>query len=312
MPRLPADAIRPASRLGGRRYRLIGVVLSLMVLLTAGSVTFAVYKLTQPSGSHNSAAVSPRALAAEAVARRAAAAWVATQVSRAAVVSCDPAMCQALEADQIPSGDLIQLGPAAQYPLGAAVVVVTAAVRSQFGSSLASGYAPDVLASFGSGVARIDVRAMSAKGAAAYAAALKADVTARKAAAPSLLHISARISYSAKARAQLAAGQVDTRLMIAIAELASLQPVVVEAFGDSGPGASPGIPLRSADLAETNGMTPEKNSAYIHSVVTLLSQETGSYRAAKVALVKTGARTVLRVQFAAPSPLGLLSTSPVP
>jgi hypothetical protein len=300
----------PSAAQGRRRYRMIGMVLSVMVLLTAGSVTFAVYKLTQTPGSPDSGAVSAKTLATEQVARKAAAAWIFDQVSRSAVVSCDPAMCHALEADQVPSGDLIELGPAAQYPLGAALVVVTAAVRGQFGSSLASGYAPDVLASFGSGAARVEVRVMSAKGASAYTAALKADIAARKTFAPSLLHISTRITYTSTARKQLAAGQVDARLMIAIADLASLQPVVVEAFGDSGPGASPGMPLRSADLAETSGMTPTKSSAYIRSVVKLLSQQTGAYRAAKVSLVHTGTRTVLRVEFAAPGPLGLLNGSP--
>jgi hypothetical protein len=287
---------------------MIGVVLSSLVLLTAGSVTFAVYRLTQTPASHDNVAVSAKTLAAEAAARRSAAFWVAEQVSRSAVVSCDPAMCKSLEADQVPAGDLIQLGPTAPYPLGAAVVVVTAAVRKQFGSSLASGYAPAVLATFGSGLAKVDVRAIAPEGAAAYLAALKNDVLARKAAAPTLLHISERIAYSARAGRQLAAGQVDTRLMIAIADLASLRPVTVEAFGDYGPGATPGIPLRSADLSETNGATPTAKSAYVKSVVKLLSSENSPYRAARVALVHTGVHTVLRIEFAAPSPLGLLNS----
>jgi hypothetical protein len=256
-------------------------------------------------------ATGVQTLAAEQAARKAAA-WISGQVSRSAVVSCDPAMCHALEADQVPAADLLQLGPAARDPLGAAVVVLTAPVRAQFGSSLASRYAPAVLASFGSGTARVEIRVTAADGASAYTTALKADIAARKTFAPSLLHIGRRITYTSTARNQLAAGQVDARLMIAIADLASLQPVVVRGFGDSGPGASPGMPLRSADLAETSGMTPTKSSAYIRSVVKLLSQQTGAYRAAKVSLVHTGTRTVLRVEFAAPGPLGLLNGNPVP
>ena len=56
--------------------------------------------------------------------------------------------------------------PGDSDPLGSAVIVATAAVRSLFGSRLTTVYAPTVIASFGSGSARIDVRAYAAGGAA--------------------------------------------------------------------------------------------------------------------------------------------------
>ena len=56
----------------------------------------------------------------------------------------------------------------------------TAAIRNLFGSRLASAYAPTVLASFGSGKTRIDVRVIAHDGAASYLAALKADLQQRK------------------------------------------------------------------------------------------------------------------------------------
>ena len=112
--------------------------------------------------------------------RNLAAAWVAHEVSRDAIVSCDPLMCQALGAHGIPAGDLLVLQPGARDPLGSELVVATAAVRSQFGSRLASVYAPTVLASFGTGDGAIAVRVIAPDGARAYDAALSADVRARK------------------------------------------------------------------------------------------------------------------------------------
>ena len=68
-----------------------------------------------------------------------------------------------------------------------------------------------------------------------------------------------RIIVSATARGQLAHGQADSRLLVVIAGLAARWPVSVAAFGDLAPGASPGVPLRSADLALA-GATASGNS----------------------------------------------------
>ena len=103
---------------------------------------------------------------------------MAREVSRDAIVACDPDMCSALLARRIAPGNLLELRSAAPDPLGSDVVVATAAVRSQFGTRLASVYAPAVLASFGSGRFRIDVRAVAPDGAAAYRAGLASDLTA--------------------------------------------------------------------------------------------------------------------------------------
>ena len=183
------------------------------------------------------------ATATEAKTRKRAAAWVAGQVSRTATVSCDPVMCRALKADRIPDSDLLQLRPGAPAPLRSQVVVATPAIRRQFGNRLESVYAPRVLASFGSGSLRIDIRAIAPHGAAAYESALRADLRARKEFGTALLGIS-RITVSATARRQLSAGQVDARLLFTIQGLAAQSPVYIMAFSDSGPGASAGIPLR--------------------------------------------------------------------
>ena len=94
--------------------------------------------------------------------------WIAGQVAASAIVACDPAMCAALHADGLPATRLLVLGTATADPLGSDVVVATLAVRNQFGTRLQSVYAPVVIASFGTGAGRIDIRAIAPDGTAAY------------------------------------------------------------------------------------------------------------------------------------------------
>ena len=138
--------------------------------------------------------------------------------------------------------------PGRYDPLGSALVVATAAVRAMFGSRLATVYAPQTVASFGTGAARIDVRVIAPDGAAAYRTALAADLRARRAAGLQLL-ADPRVSAPASARSQLAAGSVDERLLMTLAALAGAEPVRIIAFADDGPGSSSGAPLRTAELA---------------------------------------------------------------
>jgi hypothetical protein len=289
-------------------WRVAAALVVALIVFAAGGLTVA---LVRNAGSKNvpanrgAASGSPGLgpVQAAATARQQAATWVAAQVSHSAVVSCDPAMCAALQAKGFPAGDLMTLGPAASDPLGSAVIVATAAIRSEFGSRLTSVYAPTVIASFGSGSAQIDVRAYAAGGAAAYLAALRADELARRSDGRQLLHNS-RVSATPAARQQLATGQVDSRLLIIIATLSGQGPVSIVAFGDSGHGASPGVPLRLAELATP----PRAKSGYLQSVVALLQAQHEPYLANSVTLARlANGQEVVRIEFAAPSPLGLLS-----
>jgi len=288
-------------------WRVAAAVVVAIVVFAAGGLTVALLRNSGPKSAagHRAASGPPGlgAVQAAATARQQTATWVAAQVSHNAVVSCDPAMCAALQAKGFPAGDLMTLGPAASDPLGSAVIVATAAIRSEFGSRLTSVYAPTVMASFGSGSARIDVRVYAAGGAAAYLAALRADEITRRSAGSQLLHNS-RVSAAPAARRQLAAGQVDSRLLITIATLAGQGRVSILAFGDSGHGASPGVPLRLAELASP----PGAKSGYLQSVVTLLRAQRQPYLANSVTLARlANGQEVVRIEFAAPSPLGLLS-----
>jgi hypothetical protein len=278
----------------------------LIVVFAAGALTVALIRHpgsgTAASGSGQAAAGSAPVAAATA-ARQRAASWIVAQVSHSTVVSCDPAMCAALEARGFPSGDLMTIGPSASYPLGSAVIAATAPVRSEFGSRLTTVYAPTVLASFGTGTAQVDIRAYAPDGAAAYLSALKTDQAARSSAGGQLLR-NHRVEVTTAARAPLAAGQVDARLLITIATLAAQGRVSIVAFGDSGPGASPGVPLRAAVLAQP----PGTSSGYLQSVLTFLRAQQAPYLANSISLAQlANGQDIVRIEYAAPSPLGLLS-----
>ena len=231
------------------------------------------------------------------VVRDQAAAWVASQVSAGAIVSCDPAMCAVLVRHGFPAANLLVLGPGAPDPLGSAVVLATSAVRAMFGSRLATVYAPQTVASFGTGQARIDLQAVAPDGVAAYRTELAADVSARRAAGLQLL-ADPRVSGPPAVRADLAAGRVDARLLITLAAMAAAEPLQIQALGGGGPGASPGTPLRTAEIAAP--------AATAQAMLAFVRAQRPPYLPVRSDL----SRGVLTVEFTAPSPLGLLQSPP--
>jgi hypothetical protein len=231
---------------------------------------------------------------------QAAAAWVAAQVSRSAIVSCDPAMCKALRAHGIPAGDLLVLGTSGAGPLESQVIVATAAVRHDLGTRLSSVYAPAVLASFGSGSTRVEVRAIAPDGAAAYLSDLRADLQQRQNAGAALA-VSSRITVTAAARKQMHTGQVAAQLLIMITSLTTQRPLDILAFGDSGPGATADMPLRSVYLADNGG------AAAARAILASLNMQHGVYRPARAEITRFAGRPVLFIEFAAPAPLGLIN-----
>lgn len=299
-PSAPAGAHMPAAR---RRFIATAAIATVLVLLAAGSLGVAVARYITASRVLGES-ISPAEQRAEAAARHRAAAWITQQVSHTAVISCDPLMCAALTADGFPARNVRVLGPTALYPLTSAVVVVTQAVRDLFGSSLSSDYAPAVLATFGSAEASITVRVIAPHGAAAYWRQFGADLKARKAVGLDLIGISA-ITLSATAKQQMLAGQPDARLLLAIAAAASRQPVDILDFGNIGPGSDQTIPLRFADLAESDQAAHMASSAYLRALRANLGA-TGYRPVRMVTVVLPSGYEALRIEFAAPSPLSLL------
>jgi hypothetical protein len=168
-------------------------------------------------------------------------------------------------------------------------------------------YAPVSLAAFGSGAARVEVRFVAPDGAHSYLAELAADVAARKSAGTEMLRNDS-IHATPAASHQLIAGQVDTRLLVTLVTLAHSHPVDIISFGTNQAGASPGVPLRSAEIAGAPGpgSTP---AASVQTLRGFISAQQPPYRPSAIVAVKTASRrTVLRVEYPAPSLLGLLGT----
>jgi hypothetical protein len=235
-----------------------------------------------------------------------AAAWVAGHVGHNILVACDALTCAALAQHGFPAADLTVLQSTAPDPYGTQVVVATASVRSQFGAQLASVFAPEVLASFGTGAGRIDIRVIAPDGPVTFRAALAADVLARKSAGAQLL-TRPTVTATAGARRALVAGDVDPRLLTVLAFVASQQPIAIVSFGGAAPGASRGVPLRVADLASADPAAGKGSAAYEHSLLTLLHSEVDLYAPTDIAMVRlAGGQRAVQITFAAPSPLGLL------
>jgi hypothetical protein len=302
-PRWPAQA----------RWRVLALLVVAAVLFAAGAISIALTSSPAPAGHARGGstqaaagrAPTPAAIAAAAAARTAAARWMAGQVSAAAIVSCDPQMCAQLQAHGIPAAQLLTLGGSNPAPLGSDLIVSTAAVRSEFGARLGSVYAPVVLASFGTGSAQTAVRVVAAEGGAAYLRSLRSDVAARAAAGSQLLQ-NPRLHSSASARRALATGQVDSRLLTAFAALATMHVVDVVDFPAPAAGASAGMPLRTADIAPARPGTPRRPNT-IGSLASYLQAQLFPYRPAHITVVRLASgRPALRVEYGAPSPLGLL------
>jgi hypothetical protein len=305
------------------RWRVISAVIVAAVLFCGGAVTVALARspiagkgaagTAQLAGTGRAGTGAANggqppgdaAIAAAAAARTAAAAWMAQQVAPAAIVACDPQMCAVLQSKGIPAGRLLVLGAGNAGPLGSDVIVSTAAVREEFGSRLTSVYAPVALATFGSGSAQLAVRVVAADGSAAYRRSLHADVTARRAAGALLLR-NPHVRVSPAGRRELAAGQVDARLLSAIGALASLYHVDVAGFGAPAAGAGPGVPLRWADISPVPAGRG-RAAAALNSVKRFLLAQQDPFRPADVTPVRLASgQAVLHVEYTAPSPLGLL------
>jgi len=311
-PATPQRPARPASgtpRPARRGARIAVLALALVAIALAGTVVGLAPGVAKHSsaGRQSTAALQRQAL----VARAQAASWVVQQVDHTAAVSCDPAMCAALAKDGFPAGKLVILGPASPTaPVTSQIVVVTPTVRDWFGSSLAAAYAPAVLASFASGSAQVSVRVMAPHGAGAYDAAYDSDLGQRKAFGNALLSNlnTSRITITAAARQQLAAGQVDSRLVLAITSLAGDVPIDIVEFANPGQGVSSDVPLRFADLAGNDPAANLTSSAYLKAMQAAANAPNMVYAPDRIqTAVFPGHTTVIQVEFHAPSPFGLLT-----
>ncbi len=244
--------------------------------------------------------VSAAAVSAAEAVRSQAAAWIAGQVSGAETIGCDPAMCAALRGQGVAAGRLVPLESAASSMMGADMIVASPSARTRLSQD-----APVLLASFGSGASLLEVRCAAPGGSAAYQRALAADLAARRSGGTQLLH-SRRIEVSAQGAGQLEAGEVDARLQILLALLASQHSWRAVAFGD----ASPGVPLTEAPFRQVVITSADSRGAAadLAAALALVRAQRAPYQAAQVSTVRLpDGQAGLLIDFAAPSPLGLLT-----
>lgn len=293
----PRKALQAARENGASgRMMMAGLIVLALLVVTGGAATIllVMHETSSPAtGTTSSAAVTQQQDAAQ---------WVVAHVSDGVPVACDKAMCAALAANGFPQNKLRELGPASSPPLTSAVVVETAAVRGLFGTSLSSLYAPAVLAVFGSGENRVNIRVVAPHGAAAYERELAQDRTSRKAAEVALLGAN-QITVSPIAQTQLMAGDVDSRLLSALTSLAASLPVDIVNFQNVGPGAGADMPLRDADLAITDSAAHMSSSEYLQTLQAQLNTGPGARPANMTTGFLPGGQDILRVEFPAPSPL---------
>jgi hypothetical protein len=226
---------------------------------------------------------------------------MARQVTSSDLIACDPLMCATLQGDGVAASRLMSMQPTSTDPLGADVVAATASVRSQFGSRLVSEYAPELIASFGSGASRVDIRAVANFGAAAFEAKEQADLAARKAAGDQLLSNNFRVS--AQGASQIRAGQVDSRVLVTLAALQSQRPVQVSSFGDTGPGAP--VLYRQVLVVNAAGQT---GTSALNADLKQVNTQRNPYLPAHAQIVRlANGQPALRIAFGAPDQPGLLS-----
>ncbi len=292
MARIAVRGVRALGRLArrrpaARRPRLTVVLAALCATAFGAGVTMAALAAVGTGGS-------PGVGTAATASRAQAAVWIAQQVDPDVTVACDPAMYGQLRSRGFPAARLTALTATGGNPLGSALVVATPVLRQQFGTRLASVDAPLVIASFGAGDAQVEVRAVAPDGPAAFRSGLAANHAALVSAGGQLLR-NRNIQASPAARAALQAGQADSRLLVTLSVLAAQMPVQLEALGGRPPGASSGIPLRSAEIGAA---TPSARSA----VLVFLRAQLAPYRPAAATLTfGPGGQPVVTVRFDVPA-----------
>jgi hypothetical protein len=285
-------------RRAGRR-RLVLLLSALLAMAFGAGLTLA---FTQPGHGTATAPVSAtssaNALQLAAAARQQTSAWIDRDVASNIVVGCDLEMCNELQKSGFPAARLLPLQPSAPDPLGAQVVVATPVIRNQFGTRLASVYAPLVIASFGSGAERVDVRYIAPDGSKAFEAQLATDRRNRMAAGRQLL-TNKHVQASASARQQLVAGQVDPRLLVTLSTLAALMPLKLIAFENLSPGASTDVLVRGVEIGAAA-------PAGLSAMVAFMRAQQGEFAPAVARITQdAGGRHVFIVRYDAPGPMGL-------
>jgi hypothetical protein len=270
-----------------------------IALITAAviSTPFAISPLLAGSAPQTAAARVPRsatrveqAVQSNQVAPESAAAdWLASNVTSGTLIGCDPATCASLSRQGVASADLSPLRPGSDLTADG-LIIATPRDRALMGSAIEAA-APELEASFGTGSGQVDIREVTPGGAAAYySGSLAADLASRREGG-NLIMGNASIKTSGDDWEVLCGGHVDSRILLALAELAHSAPLTIVSFGAANPGAAPQVPVRSV-LIDT--ADPAAAAASLRVQNPVMQPRT----------VQLGP-TRLWIEYGAPSPFGL-------
>ena len=163
-------------------------------------------------------------------------------------------------------------------------------------------WAPAIIAAFGSGNARIEIRLEFPGGAKSYRADQPKYARARKLIDAQLLTNSS-IKLSTAATTQLRSGSIDPRLPELIALMVHYHPLQIVDFGGQSPGGGPASLLRSMDLATADPPGHLTPSEYISWMQSFIKAQRSKYHPALSLVTLPTGQTVLRIGYGAPSPL---------
>jgi hypothetical protein len=185
----------------------------------------------------------------------------------------------------------------AETGTGEAGRIRSASASARFGAGAARVDARAIApASFGAGAARVDARAIPPAVPAAVRTQLAAEQAALASAGRQLLG-NKNIHASPSARAALADGRVDARMLAILSLLSAQLPVRLLGFIGA-PGAGSGVPLRGADIGVASRSARS-------AVVGLLDAQQGLYRPAAVTVIGGGSQDVVAVRFDGPADLNI-------
>jgi hypothetical protein len=295
-PKADSGPLRPAVSDGPRRPPKAGSHRRIIVAVLAVAVVVATPFIVRPiiAGGTHAAALpagaggSSRTAQAQ-VPEAAAATWLASNVTPGTLIGCDPAMCASLSRQGLDQPNLSQLRPGTDVTADG-LIVATPQARALMGSAIQAA-APELAASFGTGSGQVEILEVTPGGAAAYNSwRLAADVASRRQAGNLVLG-NPDVKAAGTTWMTLAAGQVDERIMLALAQMAHSAPLTIQAFGAANPGAATEVPVRSVLIDVANPVAAAAALEVENPAMQPLS-------------VRTGHGT-LWVEYGAPSPLGL-------
>lgn len=238
--------------------------------------------------SQGQRAVSVTSTAENTTVESAAAAWLAANVTSGALIGCDPVMCTSLSHQGLARSDLTPLRAGGDLAADS-LIVSTPQARQQLGSAITA-VAPELTASFGTGSDQVEVREVTSGGAADYPSRVAADLASRREAG-NLIMGNASIKASGNEWIALCSGRVDSRILLALAEIAHSAPLTVVSFGTASPGSAPEVPLRSILINLADPSAAAADLKVQNPVMQPLAVRIG--------------RASLWVEFGAPVPLGL-------